>query len=261
MIRKILYLLFVFANVLSLTACSQALSDLLDKVNPENDSNDDVESDGTEETNYISVSIAEAITMANSVGEELSELNLSISGTISSISNPEFGNMKITDGVDTISVYGLFGADGTPYKDLEDKPVRGDKITIYGKIHTFNGTPEFKDAVIVSYEHVKVELDGSYVEATIAEAREANVGEKFIIEGVVARITYANPMIPNGFYVVDETGSIYVYGEDAYSVKIGNTVKLAGTKDYYILADEQNLAAKYGYKGCCQLKDITLVEN
>ena len=287
MIKKILYLLFVIVNVLSLTACSQALSDLMDKLNLEDylnpdsdndsddttdnddttnnddktDNDDTTDKDDTNEEKYKTVSIAEAIAMANAAGEQLSEQEYCITGTIASVSNPEYGNMKITDGKDIISVYGLYGEDGTQYKNLADKPVKGDTITIYGKVHTFNGTAEFKNAVIVSFEHAKVELDGDYVEATVAETREANVGEKFVIEGVVARITYANPMIPNGFYVVDGTGSIYVYGEAAQSVQIGNTVKVAGTKDYYILADEQNLAAKYGYKGCCQLKDITLVEN
>ena len=266
MIKKILYFLIVIVNVLSLTACSQALNDLLDKLNGDNDSNvDDNQSNTNDEktpqVNYFEVSIADAIMMANGTGETLTTVDLCISGTVATVTNPEYGNMKITDGTDTISVYGLYGADGTPYKDLAEKPVKGDKITIYGKVHTFNGTPEFKDAVIVSFEHVEVELDSSYVESTVADAREANIGENLVIEGVVARITYAEPMIPNGFYVVDGTGSIYVYGEDAQSVKIGNTVKLAGTKDYYVLATEQNAAQKYGYKGCCQLKDIILLEN
>ena len=266
MIKKILYFLIVIVNVLSLTACSQALNDLLDKLNGDNDSNvDDNQSNTNDEktpqVNYFEVSIADAIMMANGTGETLTTVDLCISGTVASVSNPEFGNMKITDGTDTISVYGLYGADGTPYKDLAEKPVKGDKITIYGKVHTFNGTPEFKDAVIVSFEHVEVELDSSYVESTIADVRAANVDEKFVIEGVVSAITYADKLIPNGFYVVDATGSIYVYGEDAYSVKVGNTVKLAGTKDYYVLATEQSAAEKYGYKGCCQLKDIILLEN
>ena len=283
MLKKILYLLFVVVNVLSLTACSEALSDLLDKIvledylnqdsdnnsddatdGEDNNTNDDTTDDGNDDTTeekYKTVSIAEAIAAANAAGEQVSSEVYCITGTIASVSNPEYGNMKITDGKDTIAVYGLYGADGTQYKNLDDKPFKGDTITIYGKVHTFNGTAEFKDAVIVSFEHAKVELDGEYLEATIAEAREANIGEKFVIEGVVARITYANPMIPNGFYVIDGTGSIYVYGEAAQSVKIGNTVKVAGEKDYYVLADEQNLAEKYGYKGCCQLKNITLVEN
>ena len=261
--KKILFLLFFVVSAFTLTSCADFdMNSILGFINGTDNNSDDTDNGSDDEVkDYIEVSISDAIMMAQSVGETLTDVNLCISGTVASVSNPEFGNMKITDGTNTISVYGLFGENNVPYKDLTDKPVKGDKITIYGKVHSFNGEPEFKDAIIVSYEHVKVELDESYTEATIAEAREAQAGEKLIIEGVVARITYADKMIPNGFYVVDTTGSIYVYGEDAHSVAIGNTVKLAGTKDYYVLATEQNAADKYGYKGCCQLKDLVLLEN
>ena len=45
------------------------------------------------------------------------------------------------------------------------------------------------------------------------------------------------------------------------TLKIGNTVKLGGTKDYYVLANEQNAAEKYGYKGANQLSESYLLEN
>ena len=246
--KRILILLMIIANVVLLTSCSQ-------ETETENQTQNE------ESANYINVSIAEAIMMANSVGETLSSINLCITGTISSVSNAEYGNMKITDGTDTISVYGLFDKNNVPYKDLENKPVKGDTITIYGPVHCFNGEPEFKNAILVNFTHVKPEVDETYVDATIAEARNADKGAKLVIEGVVAQITYAFGHIPNGFYVVDETGSIYVYGEDAQSVSVGNTVKLGGTKDYYVLEKEQSSAQKYGYKGCCQLKDLILLEN
>ena len=268
--KKTLSILLTLVLLLSLFGCSlpegfeiPGLEDLFGNSDNEDNTGDTSEDENEEESdvNYINVSIADAIMMAQSVGEELSSLDLCISGTVASVSNPEFGNMKITDGKDTISVYGLYDKNQVPYKELTDKPVKGDEITIYGKVHTFNGEAEFKDAIIVSFKHVKAELDDSYAEVTIAEAREAEVGEKLIIEGVVARITYADKMIPNGFYVVDSTGSIYVYGEDAHSVKIGNTVKLGGIKDYYVLENEKGFAEKYGYRGSCQLRDLVLLEN
>ena len=44
-------------------------------------------------------------------------------------------------------------------------------------------------------------------------------------------------------------------------VAIGNTVTIAGTKDYWILDTETGAAAKFDYKGCNQLSDAYLLEN
>lgn len=250
--KKIFLILCLLLSVFTITSCKDDENDKVEETPIETPK---------EKANYIKVGIADAIMMANQVGETLTEINLCISGTISSVSNVEFGNMVVSDGVDSINIYGLCDANGTQYNNLEDKPVKGDKITLYGKVHTFNGVPEFKEAVIVSFTHVTPEVDDTYQEVTIKQAREANVGDKLVISGVVAKITYAFGHVPNGFYVVDETESIYVYGDDAQRVSVGNTVKLGGTKDYYVLEKEQNNALKYGYKGCCQLKDSILLEN
>ncbi len=242
--KKILILLMVIANIFLMTSC-----------------NDESEKQKDPIADYVSVSIEEAIMMANSVGETLTSINLCVTGTISSVSNAEYGNLKITDGTNTIGVYGLLDENSIPYKDLENKPVKGDEVTIYGPVHSFNGEPEFKNAILISFTHIKPEIDSTYLDSTIAEARNAEKGAKLVIEGVVAQITYAYGHVPEGFYVVDETGSIYVHGEDAQQVSVGNNVKIGGTKDYYILEKEQSSAEKYGYKGCCQLKDLILLEN
>lgn len=101
--------------------------------------------------------------------------------------------------------------------------------------------------------------DGS---VTIAEAREAEVGTEVLVHGVVARITYSYGKVPSGFILVDDTASIYVYGsEAAASVSIGNTVTLSASKTYWILEDEQLNAAAFGYQGCNQLENVTIIEN
>ena len=77
---------------------------------------------------------------------------------------------------------------------------------------------------------------------------------------MVARITYATGMKPSGFILVGDNSSIYVYdGDAAGRVQIGNTVTVAGTKDYWILDSEIAGAEKFGYKGCNQLTDCILV--
>ncbi len=112
--------------------------------------------------------------------------------------------------------------------------------------------------------YAKFDIDpySDYTKMSVLSAREATVGDKIKIEGVVAKITYAFGMVPSGFYVVDGTNSIYVYGkESAATVAVGNKVTVCGTKAYWILEDEQNSAQKHGYKGCCQLENIEVVKN
>lgn len=97
---------------------------------------------------------------------------------------------------------------------------------------------------------------------TIAEARSIAVGTEVKLDGVVARITYAFGQKPNGFILVDESSSIYVYDSAAAkSVSIGNKITIRATKDLWILEDEQSSAAKFGYKGSNQLTDVTIISN
>ena len=76
-----------------------------------------------------------------------------------------------------------------------------------------------------------------------------------------ARITYANGMIPAGIILVDKTSSIYVYdGDLAGRVAVGNTISIGASKTYWILDSEKSNAQKFGYKGCCQLEDVTVLD-
>jgi hypothetical protein len=96
---------------------------------------------------------------------------------------------------------------------------------------------------------------------SIADAREVEAGTKVKVTGVVVRITYANGMKPSGVMLVDESSSIYVYdGDIAGRVTIGNQITILAEKDYWILEDEKNNAAKFGYKGCNQLTSAVYVE-
>ena len=94
---------------------------------------------------------------------------------------------------------------------------------------------------------------------TIAKARSAKAGSLVKVSGVVARITYAFGMKPSGVMLIDDTGSIYVYDSNiASQVKVGNTITISGTKDFWILDTEMSNAQKFGYKGCNQITSATL---
>ena len=111
-------------------------------------------------------------------------------------------------------------------------------------------------------EETTAETTEAKKEPNIADARAAAKGSSVKVSGVVARITYANGKRPNGFILVDDSSSIYVYdGTVAQSVQIGNKITISGTKDLWILEDEQNNAAKHGYNGCNQITNATLLSN
>ena len=184
-----------------------------------------------------------------------------VKATIESITNANYGQMWITDGVNSISIYNTKAEDGTFYSEMADKPYKGDLVTLKCTVQNFNGTMEIKQAYIIDFTHVQVEIDpNEYTSMTIAAAREAAKGTKVKVSGVVAQITYANGMIPSGVILVDGTSSIYVYdGDLAARCKIGNTVSIYASKTYWVLESEQNNANKFGYAGCNQLEGATVI--
>ena len=212
---------------------------------------------------YDIITIAEALELCGEPGN-LTEERYYIRGTIDTIHNAMFGEMTISDETGSIYVYGTYGDDGDrTFDQLQERPVKGDEVLLYCTLQNFNGTKEVKNAWLIDFRKVEVEINpDEYVAATIAEARDAEKGTKLKISGVVARITYANGMKPSGFMLVDDTASIYVYdGDAAQQVAIGNKVEIAGSKAYWILESEQSSASKFGYKGCNQLDSVTLLSN
>ena len=210
------------------------------------------------------ISIAEAIEIANATGETLTEEEYTITGTIQNISNAMYGEMTVKDNTGSLYIYGTYASDReTRYDMMSDKPVKGDIVTLTGKLKTFKGTPEMDRGYIQSFEHASPEYDESQYEAmSIKQARASADDAKVKITGTVATITYADGLKPNGVYLVDGESSIYVYDNNiAQQVVKGNTITVAGTKDYYVLSTEQSGADKHGYKGANQLKEAVLVNN
>lgn len=224
------------------------------------------DSSSSEDVSYETITIAEAIELANAAGEAGTVDEYVISARITSIDNPTFGAMYVEDETGSLYVYGVVSLDGdTRYDAFEEKPVAGDDIVLKGKLKTFKGTPEMDRGYMISYTHndpsENIDLS-QYTEQSIAQARSASDESKVIVDGVVAHITHASGFIPNGFYLVDETSSMYVYDSQiAAQVSVGNTISIAAIKDYYVLASEQGNADKFGYQGCNQLTNPVLLSN
>ena len=173
--------------------------------------------------------------------------------------NAEYGDISLTIVVEGYEDFPIFCYQ---IKQDADKLQVGDTIAVQGIIKNYKGDKvEFDRPTLLAYEKAPVE-EGNYTQMSINEARNAEKGTKVKVTGVVAQITYASGMAPNGIYLVDNTNSIYVYNNEvATSVSVGNTVTILAEKDWWILEDEATAAQSHGYKGCNQLTKARVIEN
>lgn len=208
--------------------------------------------------------IAELIAMMPSDGSVTTE-RYYVRATIKSIDDAGFGSMTIEDSTGTLYVYGTYSSDGAKrYSELDEKPVKGDTVLLYGTIQNYkNNTPEIKSGWIIEFtKGIPSWSEDDYTEMTIGEAREAAVDSLVKVTGVVSRITFANGMKPNGFIIVGDNSSIYVYDNQiATAVAIGNKITLLAKKTMFIASKEASSAKKFGYKGAYQLVDGHLLSN
>ncbi len=227
------------------------------------DTNDNYQTEVPPEIKYFTV--AQAIEIANKLNPgEVTTDRYYIRAKVSEITNSNYGAMNISDETGEIYVYGSYSADGSiGYAAMSEKPYKGDEICISALIQNYNGTPELKSVWIIEFKSAGLQIDESkYTEMSIENARNSAQASLVKLSGVVARITYANGKIPNGFIIVDNTSSIYVFDSQLASrVAIGNTVTIYGEKTWWILDTEKTNAEKFGYKGCCQITNAQLGSN
>ena len=241
--------------LLGLVACTMEPSN---QNSQKEDQNDIV--DPTEEITYLTVT--EAYNMALSVGSEGTAERQYVMGIVKNISNANYGEMYITDGTTDLYVYGVYSDNGLlHFNEMANKPASGDEVYLYGILKLYNDKPEMGASWLQRFVSHQGEIDySSYNEMSILDARNSEVDSKVTVEGVVAKITYANGMNPNGLFLVDDTSSIYVYSNEiAGGVSVGQKIKVAGTKTLYILESEQAPAAIHGYQGSIQLQDAALI--
>lgn len=208
--------------------------------------------------------VNELISLAANYPDGASEDRFYVEATIDSVDDPYYGEMTISDDTGTILVYGTYDVTGEiRYGDLEDKPVAGDSVVLYANVTLYETTPEIHSGWIVSFVHNTPIIDpNEYQEMSILEARNAPTGTLVKIDGVVARFTYNNSLNPIGFILVDETNSIYVYDSQiAPQLTLGNHIEIAAKRDNWILDNEQANAETYGYDGCIQVIEATLISN
>ena len=177
----------------------------------------------------------------------------SLTGTVKNLANTTYGNFDLVDATGSVYVYGLTGngAIGSNDKSFASLGINeGDVVTIVGTRASYKDTPQVGGTAYL-VEHV-VAASVSTVADFLAQPVS---GDKwFKLTGKVANMksdVYGN------FDLVDETGSVYVYGlttakvaknDKSFAntgVKEGDIVTLVGTRSAYNGQDQVGGPAYY----------------
>ena len=134
-----------------------------------------------------------------------------ITGCVSSIASEKYGNLYIKDYTGEVYVYGSYDLDGNRFDAFTTPVKQYDIITVCGVKTSYNGNPQMKNVTVEN--HIPV------TSATVADflAAEEAGDVYYSITGTVANIVMdkEDPTQQNvygNFDIVDETGSVYVYG-------------------------------------------------
>lgn len=93
-------------------------------------------------------------------------------GYVKEIANPTYGNMYIeNEAGETFYIYGLYNVDGTVRFDkMENKPVVGDIVVVYGVLSVYNNVAQMKNAWLVQHNDTVIEIPSHPVESINAPA-------------------------------------------------------------------------------------------
>ena len=183
-------------------------------------------------------------TVAEVIAAEVSDdVWYELTGTITDVQNTEYGNIVIEDETGSILVYGLTkewngGSNDKSYSEIGLR--EGDIVTLGGTRDEYNGEPQVGGTAFY-ISHVQGEAP-EILASTIEDFLAAEESEQWY--QLTGRITNLEDGPYGNFDLVDETGTVYVYGlkvtADAGNQKFSETglqegdyVTLIGKRDSY----------------------------
>ena len=193
----------------------------------------------------------EEVTIEEFLAKSEGETYYKLTGTVTSIKDDSWGNLTIEDETGNVYVYGVAKDEasvgsGPSFSGLGVEV--GDILTIAGKRASFNGSPQVGDAYYISHEKGQGGGDdpkpGEIEEVTVSEFLSKPV-DGSVYYRLTGTITDLYNTEYGNFTLVDETGSVLVYGLTAEKVssndksfstlglKEGDIVTLEGTRAEY----------------------------
>ena len=194
-----------------------------------------------------------AVSVADFLAQPEGTALYSLTGTVKNLANTTYGNFDLVDATGSVYVYGLTGngAIGSNDKSFSSLGINeGDVVTIVGTRASYKDTPQVGGTAYL-VEHV---VAASV--STVADflAQPVSNDKWFKLTGKVANMksdVYGN------FDLVDETGSVYVYGlttskvaknDKSFAdtgVKEGDIITIVGTRSAYNGQDQVGGPAYY----------------
>lgn len=210
------------------------------------------------------LSIADAIAKAKSMGNTYTTEKYYVTGKISKITSTTYGNMAIEDSSgNSLFIYGTYSADGsTAYGSMTTKPVVGDTITVYGVLGCYNGSAQMKNGWIVAHtpaattptepdESGDVPTASSSLEEILAYCKTMDVGTYLSFQTTITNtITWTSSYSStyNNITVNMDIGSFNVQcycmkGTGIDQIALGDTITVTG---YLGKNSKGNIAFKEG---------------
>ena len=82
-----------------------------------------------------------------------------VKGTLTKLSNTQYGNWYINDGTGEVYVYGTLDANGSEKNFASLKLEEGDEVTIQGPRETYKGTPQLKNVTVLGYTKSLIKVE------------------------------------------------------------------------------------------------------
>lgn len=82
-----------------------------------------------------------------------------VKGTLTKLSNTQYGNWYINDGTGEVYVYGTLDANGSEKNFASLKLEEGDEVIIQGPRETYKGTPQLKNVTVLSYTKSLIKVE------------------------------------------------------------------------------------------------------
>lgn len=187
---------------------------------------------------YTCITVAEALALCESYVDAPSTERYYIRATVDSVDNTTYGQMTVSDGTGSITVYGSKNADGTVrYDAMTEKPVAGDEVLFYGTLQYYkSNTKEIQEGWIIDWISNATDdpdngdgndpsgsentdtLPADGTELTIAQilalplASGETTTQQYIVRATVTSVTNA---AYGAMTIADDTGSISVYNSKA----------------------------------------------
>ena len=178
--------------------------------------------DGTELT------IADAIAMGQTYAHNtFSTAKYYVTGVITEVYNDMYGNMKVSDEAGNIlTIYGTWSEDGKiRYDALENAPVAGDTVVLYGIIGQYNGTSQMKNGWIMGI--VGGDTPDTPDTPAIPDGTELTIADAIAMGQTFAHNTFSSEK----YYVTGVITEVYndMYGNMKVSDEAGNILTIYGT--------------------------------